>query len=181
MGTNNFHYENADRLYAIEDANEFTLDDVRENFILFDSKKIEKRIFDRDYRDPNENRSYPSAHVGSMFIGDTSFGYPISIRVDIVLRSGYYDHKCFDYNIEYRHDWGMYDNLAYCDRHDIEYHFDLSPKQSERVATAMRRKFEKMEARVLKQMYRFLNENSTQCRKIGSASNGETFYEKTEE
>lgn len=116
MGTSNFYYKNASRVYAIgmnyeankidDDGNETDeketvypdeweimdeLDNIQENM-----KGYEYGFTERVSSYP-ELRSFPSSPIGTWYIEKQYAGVWIEVHLSVVANSGYYEGACLDY------------------------------------------------------------------------------------
>lgn len=124
----------------------------------------------------NNNRNFEGTLIGSLkaekWFGDVE----VEVRVNLILRSGYYEGANLDYEVEYYAGSGYDDTINFS--YEFESHSDMSKglqiiqtrnaeKWAERITEELTEEVEKIYTRV-----------STPYRKLGSFSNGEGVYEK---
>lgn len=128
MGTNNFYYRNASKVYSIcesdeqpvidEDGNEteemetYTPDefDCNEqlNFIKqqLEENKGKFNFCDRERKSEFDNRNFPSTYIGTLWIEKYYGDICVELEINCFARAGYYDAACLDWEIEFKFDGG---------------------------------------------------------------------------
>jgi|688.fasta_scaffold274757_2 hypothetical protein len=194
MGTNNF-YSNARTIFAVlmnyEDeifdengeptgetemrsCEEWDYDDLKDHAIeLMEQSKFSYS----DSGNFSNNRNFEGTLLGSLNV-DKYFGdVLIEVRINAVIRSGYYEGANLDYEVEYYSGCGQWEdsiNFGY----DFENHSDMSrglqviqTKNAERWA-------EKITEELEEELEKIFTQLSTPYNKVGQFSNGEAVYQK---
>lgn len=206
MGTSNFHYKNASRVYAVlmnyEDEildenneptgetetrypEEYEADDLKD-FIENEIEDLENGFYYNWVKDSNELRSFPSSYLGSIGSCKSYGDIDIDVYIHAFIRSGYYEGACLDWTLQV----GINGNGEYIDDEDIQYAANdirehASSYMSKGLRTIIASKAEKWirsEAdRLSGIMENIFSRNSdVEMRKVATFSNGETIYEKIE-
>ena len=182
MATNNFHYVNTSRCFAVlmsssqEEVNEhgeveevFSNPDSSDYYSLIDEirsemQEMRNRIpnlsFYNGGEDEHELRSFPSKVIGSIRKNESMFGVDISVTLTAVIRSGYYDGACLDYCYHIDVDLDNIEDGIKRDGAD-KVVSDYTQHWCSKLAVELEKVF---------------NMYSTPMVKIATASNGETFY-----
>lgn len=206
MGTSNFHYKNASRVYAVlMNYEDDVIDDNGEptgeketvcpdissseevmSFISNEIEDLENGQYFNWVKDSNELRSFPSSYLGSLRSCKQYGDIDIEIYIHAFLRSGYYDGTCLDWTLQV----DINGNGEYIDDEDIQYAANdirehASSYMSKGLRTIIASKAEKWirsEAdRLSGIMENIFSRNSdVEMRKVATSSNGETIYEKIE-
>ena len=206
MGTSNFHYKNASRVYAVlmnyEDEilddngeptgetetrypDEYEVDELKD-FIKNEIEDLENGQYFNWVKDTGELRSYPSSYLGSIRSCKSYGDIDIDVYIHAFLRSGYYEGACLDWTLQV----DINGNGEYIDDEDIsdaanDIRKYASSDMSKGLRTIMAYKAEKWirsEAdRLSGIMENIFSRNSdVEMRKVATFSNGETIYEKIE-
>ena len=206
MGTSNFHYKNASRVYAVlmsyEDEildengeptgetetrypEEYEVDELKD-FIKNEIEDLENGRYYNWVKDSNELRSFPSSYLGSLRSRKQYGDIGIEVYIHAFLRSGYYEGACLDWTLQV----DINGNGEYIDDEDIsdaanDIRKYASSDMSKGLRTIMAYKAEKWirsEAdRLSGIMENIFSRNSdVEMRKVATFSNGETIYEKIE-
>lgn len=124
MGTGNFHTANAQATYVIDYGNdELAWQDcqetIAEHIIELDS------LFEAedDIKSEQELRSFPTSSVGYWEDSLTFLNLTFDFRVNLFIRSGYYEAACLDYEVEWFIDGAQYDIVD-----DIIYELSCDPE-----------------------------------------------------
>ena len=179
MATNNFMNENASNIYVITN-DKMELDYIDDTEILAEDLKsfLPALTIYNDYEVYYENRSYPSIRLGEICEEVTiNKDIYITVCVNLVLRSGYYEA----YNLDYEYNINIDDDTLYDDGIGIdeflnEYQdaFELTDDEvidiSEETDEVLSRLISKIE-----ETYSKLSETYKQ---LGTFSNGEGIYER---
>jgi len=206
MGTSNFHYKNASRVYALfmnyEDdvldengeptgeketayPDDIVVDET-ESFIRSEIEDLENGYFFNWVKDSGELRSYPSSYLGSLRSCKSYGDIEVDVYIHALIRSGYYEGACLDWTLQV--DINGYGE--YIDDGDIPYAVDdiiehASTDMNKGLLTIMARKAEKWiraEAdRLSGIMENIFSRNSEmELKKVAQFSNGETIYKRIE-
>lgn len=206
MGTSNFHYKNASRVYAVlmnyedeildengEPTGEtetrypeiYEVDELKD-FIENEIEDLENGVYYNWVKDSNELRSFPSSYLGSLRSCKSYGDIDIDVYIHAFIRSGYYEGACLDWTLQV----DINGNGEYIDDEDIQYAANdimeyASSDMSKGLRTIMAFKAEKWirsEAdRLSGIMENIFSRNSdVEMRKVATFSNGETIYEKIE-
>lgn len=206
MGTSNFHYKNASRVYAVlmnyEDEildengeptgetetrypERYEVDDLKD-FIKNEIEDLENGRYYNWVKDSNELRSFPSSYLGSLRTYKPYGDIGVEVYIHAFLRSGYYEGACLDWTLQV--DINGYGE--YIGDEDIPYAVEeikenTSSYMSKGLRTIIANKVEKWirsEAdRLSGIMENIFSRNSdVEMRKVATFSNGETIYEKIE-
>lgn len=181
MGTSNFYYRNAKALYPLftgMDEDEAKMFDYVE-----ESQSIAEHIdelFNLDiveFERHDDDRNFPARSLGRKTIGKYFGDISVGIEVTIILRAGYYEGACLDYEFRYM-DVDVYNSVdevtAWYDYTDTEMNAGMCAIQ-ERNA---RKWLEEQKDKLTEEIESVFAKITTPYRCIGRASNGETFYEK---
>lgn len=194
MATNNFHYENASKCYAVlmsetytsidEDGNqveELASYDAFDYYSLIDEirhdmmdlrKSIPNLSFYKDGSDRHELRSYPSAIIGTLSKSERFLGVDVEVEITSVIRSGYYDGACLDYCYTFRFD-GHSDYQDALETYVSDMHSDAEIETNKRLAEDFLRHWTDVLSDELEKIF---SSYSSPLTKVATASNGETFY-----
>ena len=206
MGTSNFHYKNASRVYAVlinyEDEildengeptgetetrcpEEYQVDELKD-FIGNEIQDLENGFCFNWVKDSNELRSFPSSYLGSLRSCKQYGDIGIEVYIHAFLRSGYYEGACLDWTLQVDiNGYGEYideDDIQYAANDIREY---ASTNMSKGLRTIMAYRAEKWirsEAdRLSGIMENIFSRNSdVELAKVATFSNGETIYRKIE-
>lgn len=206
MGTSNFHYKNASRVYAVlmnyEDdildengeptgetetkyREDFEVDELKD-FIKNEIEDLEDGSYYNQVRDSNELRSYPSSYLGSLRTYKAYGDIGVEVYIHAFLRSGYYEGACLDWTLQVDINGNEYigdEDIPYAIE-DIREH-NTSTYMSKGLRAIIANKAEKWirsEAdRLSGIMENIFSRNSDmELAKVATFSNGETIYKKIE-
>ena len=180
MATANFYNKNASYIYAIIPKNEhdyFIYDDVEDN-ISNDLK---------DYTENSKaylgysNKYYRDASlIEVVSITDEVAGIPLSVDIEVLMRSGYYEGANLDYEISYRAESVEFDDLseAYQAYFDVAtYDFDMNKGLAKIQARNAVNRLEAMSEELIENVEKILKANCTHVLQVVARfSNGETLY-----
>jgi hypothetical protein len=198
MGTSNFYYRNTSKIYAVcmsyeddvldDEGNPTGEKETRncEEFEVDDEicyiKEIlsENPYFQKDYgHDNHNNRNFPSWVLGT-FSAQKQYGRnDIEVKITCVMRSGYYEGACLDYNIEYIS--GTSGGDEEIDPESVKSDFmwyGTNPGIGAMHASKAVRWAENKKDEICTFIEQKYEEISMPLRVIARASNGETWYEK---
>ena len=206
MGTSNFHYKNASRVYAVlmsyeDDVLDDNGEPTGEKETVYPDNEMSEEVmsFIRNEIEDLENgqyfnwverigelRSYPSSYLGSIRSCKSYGDIDIDVYIHAFIRSGYYEGACLDWTLQV----DINGNGEYIDDKDIQYAANdirehASSYMSKGLRTIIAYKAEKWirsEAdRLSGIMENIFSRNSdVEMRKVATFSNGETIYEKIE-
>lgn len=177
MGASNFHFVNASRVFAITGIEEdFEWDDVKENI----NYKLEHCGYNHisTSNDPHELRSYPSANLTTIQKSFIFNGLSVTVEINTVMRSGYYEGACLDWHPEYEvegYELDDYDDIALA----FEYH-NFSEKRATYLAPMLKKRLLAIREELIAVVERIFAENSDQYNVVATFSNGETIYARAE-
>jgi hypothetical protein len=184
MGTSNFHYRNTKVCYSVLTEIEEPQDAEWMQIELIDniSEKMNE-VFGNFFEggsDPHESRSYPSVVIGSSVVirrTKTSFG---SVEITAILRCGYYQGACLDWNIAFTGWSETWDDLPELEdlASDIAYMNQCKTNSSIlKKAEALLNWMEKTKDSMVDKLETIFSEHSVGLRRVATFSNGETIYE----
>jgi hypothetical protein len=150
MSAPNFHFINC--LYAIADEDCEGMDKILNHLRYTLTKAFGERFDLSDDRTPHSSRNYPEATPGSILVHSSVKAEYLLIPV---VRAGYYSGYNLDYHLVERTDYDEYWN-----------------EEAEFSKTAQRKL-----APALRKLFKIYDRYATKLRHIGTASNGESFYE----
>jgi len=162
MGTSNFYKVNIDNYHVLNGDYDEILINTQDNIISELQNELKKKVFDiySNWED-NKTSEYSLNSFNRINFYHVCLYYKeIEIIISININYGYYENACFDYDI-------YIDNEYYT----IEEIQDLNMSSDEFKAYDSV-KFQ----RVLKQIEKSIKNYTIEYSRIGSFSNGETFY-----
>lgn len=142
--------------------------------------EIEAFVFTDEGVDTEELRSYPSTVLGTIY--DTKrFGDVVaSVSVVAVIRSGYYEGACFDWLLTFEIDsettYEDLESIIEAVNWNSDMPVGMQKIQSKNILKFFELKKSQIVAEVEKVFATFVE---VKLNKIGSASNGETFYQQS--
>jgi hypothetical protein len=192
MGTSNFAYK--DTLYAVEIEEdferEFLRDELQELMNTLEkkatskNKTIELDIYALDTPKSSNcyngfERNFPSSIYGRVVAKSTFMGIDLRIDLDILVRSGYYEHVNIDYEWELEAegntgliDDGAHEILSFIDmEHFPEGLIEMNKKHLDK-------RLDNMRALVLEAYHHIGKSVATEYRQAARFSDGTTMYEK---
>lgn len=193
MGTNNF-YSNAKTIFAVlmdyEDkvfdengeptgetemrsCEEWEYQDLKDYAIeLMEESKFSYS----DSGNFSNNRNFEGTLLGSLNV-DKSFGdMLIEVRINAVIRSGYYEGANLDYEVEYYAGSGYDDHINFA--YEFESHSDMGAGMQKIQLKNAERWAEKITEELEEELERIFTQLSTPYNKVGQFSNGEAVYQK---
>ena len=184
MATGNFYNNNANNIYAIFQEDEYAdyiYDDVKDNI----SNDIEAYVKKSEaYLGYSNNYYMDAVLIEVVSLTDEVAGVPLSVDIDIVMRSGYYEGANLDYEIRYHADNVEFDDLseafqAYYDA--ATWDFDMSKGFATIQAKNASKRLEAMSEELVENVEKILKENCTNILQVSARfSNGETLYNEVE-
>jgi hypothetical protein len=182
MATGNFYNKNANNIYAIFQENEyddFIYQDTRDN-IASDLEVYTKNS--KAYLGYSNNNYIDDYLIEVVSITKKVAGIPLSVDIDVLMRSGYYEGANLDYEISYRADSVEFDDLsdAFQAYFDVAtYDFDMNKGLATIQAKNAAKRLEAMSEELIENVERILKVNCTHVLKVFARfSNGETWYSK---
>jgi hypothetical protein len=197
MGTSNFYSRMTSKVFAlippdneideetgeeIEDSNDwwyyYTKEDIIEQF------KEASTDFEPDGKTYEDGlRSFPGVILGTIRTCKRFELVDAEMKVDIILRSGYYEGCNLDYSdIEYDVSGGNFNYDTVPDikdlRDDMESYLYIPEEESESIATDVKKYFEEERDRIVTLIEDVFERCSTPLNVVAQFSNGETIYAK---
>jgi hypothetical protein len=124
----------------------------------------------------SNNRNFEGTLLGSLNV-DKCFGdICVEVRVNAVIRSGYYEGANLDYEVEYYTGSGWEDSIDF--KYDFENHSDMRSGLQTIQTKHAERWAEKIADELVEELERIFTQVSTPYRKVAQFSNGEAVYEK---
>ena len=192
MGTSNFAYK--DTLYAVEIEEdferEFLRDELQELMSTLEktatskNKAIELDIYALDTPKSSSSyngfeRNFPSSIYGNVVAKSTFMGIDLRIDLDILVRSGYYEHVNIDYDWELEAEGctGIIEDTA----HDILSYIDMEHYPEGLIAMNTKhldKRLDDMRALVLEAYHHIGKSVATKYHQVGRFSDGTKLHEK---
>lgn len=180
MATGNFYNKHASNIYAIFQENEY------DDFIFQDVETNVSEAIDEYIR---ESKGYwtssiigyrDAKRIESFYVSEELAGISIGIKIDVLMRSGYYEGANLDYEISYFAESVEFDELSDA----FQAYFDVATYDSDmRVGFAKiqannaQNRFYRLHDRVVGDVEKILKENCTHILQVSARfSNGETWY-----
>ena len=205
MGTSNFHYENASRVYAVlmnyeddvlDENNEptgetrtaypedFEVDELKD-FIKNEIEDMENGCYYNWVKDSNELRSFPSSYLGSLRTCKSYGDIDVEVYIHAFLRSGYYEGACLDWTLQVDINGNEYiddEDIQYAANDIREYTSTYMSKGLRAIIANKAERWIRSEAdRLSGIMENIFSRNSdVELAKVATFSNGETIYKKIE-
>lgn len=185
MGASNFYYKNANRLYPV-----FTdMDDAEREWFDYSEECLnlaeyidDEIVFDSIENEPRGyERNYPERLLGYKDVSKTFGDVTVEVRLSVIIRAGYYDGACLDYEFYYFAD--SIDSESIDDVASDWYEYTDTRMNAGMCAIQQRNAekwLSKAEAMLTDQIESAFAKVTTPYDRIGTASNGETFYKKSE-
>ena len=179
MATNNFMNENASNIYVItEDKMELEyLDDTK--LLAEDIKGLLPDLtICNDYEVYYDNRNYPSVRLGEICEEVTTNAYiDITVCINLVIRSGYYEASNLDYEYHINIDNDtLYDDEGGIDEFLNEYKDDFELTDDE--IKAISKGTEEVLSRIISKVEETYKKISETYIQLGTFSSGEGIYER---
>ena len=186
MATNNFHIENASKVFLIDPQDEFEYENILENIIYtFNEADKEGRFeFSADYQISLETelRSYPSRSIGIVYESLNFLGLDFEVHVIPVIRDGYYEAGNLDYEFAYYVDntsrpYNSIDDIIY-DIQQFPEDYDLNTGLVAIHSNNLRKRLQTLEDTLVNEVEGIFEKVSTEYKVSASFSNGEVWYER---
>lgn len=180
MGASNFHTVNAQAVYVIDYGDdEFMWQESQDHLGNWIKELDSSFTLDDLIKSEKELRSYPSSPVGYWENELTFLNLTFDFRINLFIRSGYYEAACLDYEIEWFADGDYYEDVDsvinsindYLDDYNIKpglwalHKFNLETKLTD------------LQDQLIKHVESILPQVSTPYGVVAQFSNGETLYE----
>ena len=180
MATANFYNKNASNIYVIFQENEyddFIYQDARDN-ISNDLEVYTKNS--KAYLGYSNNNYIDDYLIEVVSITEEVAGIPLSVDIEVLMRSGYYEGANLDYEINYRADSVEFDDLseAFQAYFDVAtYDFDMNKGLATIQAKNAANRLEAMSEELIENVEKILKANCTHVLQVSARfSNGETWY-----
>ncbi len=202
MGTSNFYYKNASKVFVIsEDYETPILDDdfneteetethspdlmefldtisyIQEKLSEIENVKFHKYV---SKESQNDNRNFPAHYIGTIYLTKTIGDIECEINVDCFSRVGYYEAACLDWELDMLIDGCNFDDVNYVN--DLFINNTNSHKMNKGMLTIQSKTAEKWFSDTKDNLVKLVEEVFEQCstsyKRLGTFSNGETIYEK---
>ena len=178
MGASNFYFKNARALYPlftdIQDEH-FDYSEEGQNIAEWIDELV--GLDSVEFERIGHNDSYPERSLGYKQLSYTFGDFTLYVEIQPVMRAGYYEGDCLDYNIKYSDDFGY-------EFEDIEsisvdsYYSDMNAGLCAIARGKAQRMASVLTDKLTDSMEEAFARIATPHKLIGRASNGETFYEK---
>ena len=180
MATGNFYNKNASNIYAIYPENahdDFIFQDVETNV----SEAIDEYIRESNGYWTTSMIGYRDAKkIESFYVSEELAGISIGIKIDVLMRSGYYEGANLDYEISYFVESVEFDELseAWQAFYDVAtYDCDMRVGFAKIQAKNASNRLSALHDRVVSDVEKILKENCTHILQVSARfSNGETWY-----
>lgn len=195
MGTSNFYYKNASKVYAVcMPYEDFILDgegnetdeketrhpetfEVNDTLDFIRERLSETKNFDCDIKEGwnnNTPRSFPSENLATWTAHKIFGGVSVSIVITAVANSGYYEGACLDW-FENIYVAGYERDKAECD--DFEYYGNLNKGISTIIAGAANKWITKTKTAMVYELEKvFDSVSEVKLQQLATMSNGEGVY-----
>ena len=180
MATGNFFNNNASDIFAIFQQNEyddFIYDDVKDSVY----NDLDAYIKKSNAYSVHSNNYYRDATIiNKVSITDEVAGVPLTVSIELLMRSGYYEGANLDYEINYNIDSIEFDDItdafqAYIDV--ATYTFDLSKGLATIQARHATNRLETLSDELIENVEKILKDNCTHVLQVSARfTNGETWY-----
>lgn len=175
MGASNFYYKNAGALYPLfmdrYEDDYFDYQEECQNIAEWIDEKIDAYAVLNEPDSNFNNRIYPTRVLATKWYRENFGEVTIEIKLSVVVHAGYYEGACLDYYTE-----------MYQDGMELDTYNDISQHNSGHMTmkqlSSARKWAEKTDDEISELCEKVFSEITQPYRKIGTASNGETFYEK---
>lgn len=185
MGTSNFH-SNSDTIYVIDyGADEFMWEEATTHLGELVHVLDSAFTYDEDITSADELRSFPTSSVGYFEFDFCYLNLTFTLRVNIFIRSGYYEAANLDIEYEWLIDWdNHYGNLesVNCIIDEINSDpttYDIQPGLWSIHSHRLAKHLEQLQSTSLEHVHPILNQVSTPYGVAARFSNGETIYERS--
>lgn len=194
MGTSNFYYKNASKVFAINMSREVpVLDDEGnetdetetqhpeqwecQDTLDYIAEQMEgaEHNFNRVTGWNNDApRSFPSTFIGKWWMEKSYAGVPIEVQIIATANSGYYEGACLDYDIKTFVSGNEYDEVDPC---DLSYHGNINNGLAKIIAPKANKWIEETKEQLSNDLEKLFAEVcGIVLEKVATFSNGETVY-----
>lgn len=185
MGTSNFHSKNSGRIFSVKLEEEWDYDDLKANLYSELNGSVAKSRgyhFSEGGKDIYELRSYPSHVVGIIFKVTKICGIDVSVGVQSVIRSGYYEGCNLDWAVICVIGYNTFEDEE-IDIKEIEFEIkyendNINVGMSKIQARNIKKWIDKTRDELVKYVEEIYTQYSEPLRVVAQFSNGETIYEK---
>jgi hypothetical protein len=180
MATANFYNKNASNIYAIvpgEEYDDFIYQDVETNV----SEAIGEYVKNSKAYLGYSNKYYRDASIIEVIsLTEEVAGISLSVDIEILMRSGYYEGANLDYEINYKVESVEFDDLseAFQAYYDVAtWDFDMNKGLAKIQAKNAVNRLEAMSDELIENVEKILKANCTHVLQVVARfSNGETLY-----
>ena len=180
MATGNFYSINARNIYAVYQENEhddFIYDDVKNNI----SNDLVTYVKSSEaYLGYSDNNYVDACLFDVVSLTEEVAGIPISVDIELLMRSGYYEGANLDYEIMYEVDNVKFDDIseAWQAFYDVAtWDYDMNKGLATIQAKNASKRLESMCDKLVENVEKILKENCTHVLQVSARfSNGETWY-----
>jgi len=178
MATGNFLNNNASLIYGVEIQEEWDYEDLKENLhyeleqMAKDSKNFQDNVDFTDEYEKDCNRNFPGKVITTLFGKEkyySRFDVTVNVRIEAIIRSGYYSGVNLDWNAIVECDGELYDM-------DDEVFLGDEPI-AEYTAKLINNWKVKEIAKLTAEIEKVFSQNSINLKVKARFSNGETIYE----
>jgi hypothetical protein len=182
MGASNFYFKNARALYPLftdipEDEQDL-FDYTEEGYNIAEYLDELVSLDSVEFEYIGDNRSYPETSLGHKQLSYTFGDFTLYVKIQPVMRAGYYEGACLDYNIIKYRDNNGYEFDSIEDISVDSYYSDMNAGLCAIAQVRAQRMARILTDKLTDSMEEAFAKIATPYKLIGRASNGETFYEK---
>ena len=180
MATGNFFNNNASVIYAIfqeDEYDDFIYDDVKDSVSNDLNAFVKNSEVCLGY---SNNYHRDASMIEVIELTDEIAGVPLTVSIEILMRSGYYEGANLDYEINYNIDSIEFDDpedafQAYIDV--ATWSFDMSKGLATIQAKNAVKRLENISNELIEKVEKILKDNCTHVLQVSAIfSNGETWY-----
>ena len=180
MATGNFYNKNAYNIYAIfqeDEFDDFIFDAVKDSV----SNELGAYVKNSEAYLGYSNNYYEDATLFEVVsITDYIAGIPLSVDIELLMRSGYYEGANLDYEIRYYVDIIEFDDIseAWQAYFDVAiWDFDMNKGLATIQAKNAVKRLENISVELVENVEKILKDNCTHVLQVSARfSNGETWY-----
>ena len=195
MGTSNFYYRNASKVFAIAldyqneegenvSCDEYEYDEQIENVQYY----LDENKGDFSYSESERNSQYGNRNFNASFIGSLStskkFGdVDVDVQINCFSRAGYYEGACLDWEVELKVDSYSDDDIngvSYAFENGYLYSDNMNAGMMKIQAKNAQKWANKAKDALVEVVEKCFEKSSTCFVRLGTFSNGETVYRKCE-
>jgi len=182
MGTSNFHTANAGATYVIDYGDDEYMWSECQEYLADWIKELDSSFESDTYlKSEQELRSFPASSIGYWNFELEFLNLTFKFRINLFIRSGYYDAANLDYEFQWYLEGCDYYKDAEQILSEIDYNpeaYDVSPGIWAIHKSNLKRKLDILESLAIAKVESILPQISTPYGVIAQFSNGETFYGK---